>query len=66
MAMCKGKEFAMREVLLYTAVILSLYEIGPAGGIHWEVPQTTKPATTKHPRTPIRVWIKRRELPSEK
>lgn len=54
----------MREVILFTSILITLYEIHPAGG-QWKVPRTTKPVTTKYPTTPIRVWISRRELAAE-
>lgn len=64
--MCKGRAFALRELLMYTAVILTMYEIRPPEGEQWTVPGTVNQAATKHPNQKVRVWIKRRQLPTEK
>jgi hypothetical protein len=64
--MCKGRAYAFRELMLYSAVIISMYEIQPAGGKgEWPTFKTVKQAATKHPAGKCRVWIKRRELPME-
>ena len=62
--MCKGRAFALREMLLYTAVIISFYDMEPAQGRAWEAPQTYRLAATRHPKTPIRVRIRRRPQPA--
>lgn len=61
--MCKGQALAMREMLLYTAVIVSLYDMQPPRGQSWEAPRTVRRAATRRPAAPIKVWISRRELP---
>lgn len=61
--MCKGRAFAMRELLVFTAVIATMYDIQPVGGGPWKTLKMRKQAATKHPRKKCRVWIKRRELP---
>lgn len=64
--MCKGRAFAMRELIIYTAVIITMWEMQPAGGRgEWPTLKTSKQAATKHPTGKCRVWIKRRELPME-
>ncbi|KAM4057864.1 cytochrome p450 [Hirsutella rhossiliensis] len=63
-AMCKGRTFALREMLLYSAIIITFYDMQPPKGQSWEAPKTYKPMATRHPKTPIKVWIKRREQPS--
>ncbi|KJZ76815.1 hypothetical protein HIM_03692 [Hirsutella minnesotensis 3608] len=60
-AMCKGKNFAVREMLLYSAMIITFYDMRPPQGQSWEIPKTFKPVATRRPKTPIKVWIKRRE-----
>ena len=64
-AMCKGRAFALRELLMYSAAIIAMYEIQPPEGKDWSVPKTVKQAATKHPTSKIKVWIKRRKLPQE-
>lgn len=63
--MCKGRAFAMRELLMYSALIITMYDIRPPDGKEWVVPKTVKQAATKHPASKTRVWIKRRKLPQE-
>ena len=64
--MSEGKGFALRELLMYTAAILTMYEIRPPEGKQWTIPGTRRQGVTKHPKKAVRVWIKRRELPMEK
>lgn len=61
-SMCKGRAFALREMLLHAAAIISLYDMQPPHGQPWETPKTYKLAATRHPKKPIRVWITRRPL----
>ncbi|KAG6019948.1 hypothetical protein E4U41_003026 [Claviceps citrina] len=60
-SMCKGRAFAMRELLLYASFIISFYDMIPPEGQTWEEPVTCKRAASRHPAKPVRVWIKRRE-----
>ncbi|KAG6048355.1 hypothetical protein E4U17_007175 [Claviceps sp. LM77 group G4] len=59
-SMCKGRAFAMRELLLYSSFIISFYDICPPGGQVWEEPATCKRAASRYPVKPVRVWIKKR------
>ncbi|KAJ3473038.1 hypothetical protein NLG97_g10554 [Lecanicillium saksenae] len=61
-AMCKGRAFATREMLVYPAVLLSLYEFVAPEGKGWVMPKTEKRAATRHPRTPMTVWIRRKKF----
>ncbi|RFU78993.1 cytochrome p450 [Trichoderma arundinaceum] len=63
--MCKGRQFALREMLLYTAAIITFYDMQPPKGSSWSVPQTRQLVANKHPKKPFKVWIKRRELPAQ-
>lgn len=63
--MCKGRQFALREMLLYTAAIITFYDMQPPKGGPWPVPRTRKLVANKHPKKPLKVWIKRRKLPAE-
>lgn len=63
--MCKGRQFALREMLLYVAVIITFYDMQPPKGGSWGEPQTKKVVVSRHPTKPLKVWIKRRELPAE-
>lgn len=63
--MCKGRAIALREMLLYSAMILSFYDMSPPDGQSWEEPELCKRAATKHSKNPIMVWIKRRDLSAQ-
>lgn len=58
--MCKGRAFALREMLLYTAIIITFYDMVAPEGEGWKQPQTYKPVATRHPTKPLKVWVKRR------
>ncbi|RDA93062.1 hypothetical protein CP533_0681 [Ophiocordyceps camponoti-saundersi (nom. inval.)] len=60
-AMCKGRAFALRELMLYAAVIVSLYDMRPPDGEEWPAPETYKLVATRHSKTPIRLWVSRRK-----
>lgn len=58
--MCKGRQFALREILLYTAAIITFYDMQPPKGGSWGEPQTRKLVANRHPKKPLKVWVKRR------
>lgn len=60
--MCKGRGFANREMVMFTSILISLYDIKPPEGKGWKIPKTDKKVGTRYPRSPIKVWIKRRDL----
>lgn len=61
-SMCKGRAFALREMLLYSSTIISLYDMMPPEGGSWGEPETYKRAATRYPKNPIKVWIRRRDI----
>ncbi|KAK2606251.1 hypothetical protein QQS21_003299 [Conoideocrella luteorostrata] len=63
--MCKGRAFALREMLLYVSMIISYYDMVPPEGAGWDEPATCKRAASRYPTKPIKVWIKRRDITSE-
>lgn len=60
--MCKGRQYAVREILLFAAAIIAVYDIQPVGGGEWKMPKLRKTAGTKQPAEETRVWIKTRPL----
>ncbi|OAQ66128.2 cytochrome P450 [Pochonia chlamydosporia 170] len=60
--MCKGRAVALREMLYFTGMILSFYDLVPPEGTSWEEPKLSKRAVTKQPAKPIKVWIRRRTI----
>lgn len=61
-SMCKGRAFALREALLFTATIISVWEIEPKGGGKWKMPKHKKATGTYTTSEDTRVWISRRKL----
>ncbi|KAI3397718.1 hypothetical protein diail_10487 [Diaporthe ilicicola] len=59
-SMCKGRQFAVKEILLFSAAILSIYDMEPAGGGPWKLPKQKPGVGTKKPASSTRVWIKNR------
>ncbi len=60
--MCKGRAFAAREVLIFTAAITAFYDIEPAGGGRWEMPVRGRAAGTKRAVGGLKVWIRPRDI----
>lgn len=58
--MCKGRQFALREILLYTAAVITFYDMQAPKGGSWSEPQTRKLVANRHPKKSLKVWIKRR------
>lgn len=58
--MCEDGQFAFKEILLFTAAIIAVYDIQPIGGGEWEFPKYKKTAGTKYPTSSTRVWIRSR------
>ncbi|PSR82994.1 cytochrome P450 [Coniella lustricola] len=63
----EGKEqpFIEREVLLFAAAIIAMYDIQPQAGAPWNLPKRETTAGAKHPLLPVNVWIRSRPMPSE-
>lgn len=60
-----GKDFAIREVVLFTAAIIAMYDIQPMHGGPWKLPKRITTTGAKHPVPySTRVWIKSRPTPS--
>lgn len=64
--MCKGRNFAVRELMMFTAVILTMYDIRAPEGKTMDVPGTVKQAASKVPNKKTPVWVRRRKMPTEK
>ncbi|KAJ0109701.1 hypothetical protein J7T55_014263 [Diaporthe amygdali] len=59
-SMCKGRQFAIKEILVFSAAILSIYDMEPVGGGPWKLPKQGNGVGTKRPTSSTRVWIKAR------
>lgn len=65
-SMCKGRAFAQKEALIYTAAVISMWDMEPAGGHGmWKMPRHKKATGTYTTRDDVRVWIRRRNTPNE-
>ncbi|KAM0721569.1 hypothetical protein Q7P37_002494 [Cladosporium fusiforme] len=62
-SMCKGRAFAFKEIMLFTAAIISMWEIDPVDGGEWKMPKHRKATGTYSTDDATRVWIKQRKLP---
>jgi len=63
-SMCKGRAFAAKEILIYTAIIISFWDMEMAGGGPWKIPRPYKATGTNGVKDDVRVWMKRRKIPS--
>lgn len=61
--MCKGRAFAYKECMMFTAAIIALWEIEPANEGRWKMPSHRKATGVYGTGDDTRVWIKRRVLP---
>ena len=60
-SMCKGRQFALREMLIYTAMIITMWDMEPAGGGSWGSLKSNKVIGGEVPVKPLKVWIRRRK-----
>jgi hypothetical protein len=61
--MCKGRAFAFKEIMLFSAAIISMWEIDPVNGGEWKFPKQRKATAVYGTDSSTRVWIKQRKLP---
>ncbi|KAH6896760.1 cytochrome P450 [Thelonectria olida] len=64
-ALSNDSDLAMRRTLLYTAVILSLYNIEPADGGKWNVSRIFRGPVSARPVRSLRAWVSRRKAHQE-
>jgi hypothetical protein len=62
-SMCKGRAFAFKEIMLFSAAIISMWEIDPVDGGEWKMPRHRKATAVYGTSDSTRVWIKQRKLP---
>ena len=62
-SMCKGRAFAFKEIMLFSAAIISMWEIDPVDGGEWKMPRHRKATAVYNTDDSTRVWIKQRQLP---
>jgi hypothetical protein len=60
--MCKGRGFALKEALMYTASIITMWEIQPAGGGPWKMPKHRRATGVYGTGDDTRVWLTRRKF----
>ncbi|OQO03535.1 hypothetical protein B0A48_10199 [Cryoendolithus antarcticus] len=61
--MCKGRQFAYKECMMFVAAIIAMWDIDPVGGGEWKMPKHKKATGVYNTSSPTRVWVKRRTLP---
>ncbi len=57
-----SSDLLLREMIIYPAVMLSLYEFVAPEGKGWTLPTTEKRAATRHPRQAMTVWVRRKKF----
>ncbi|KAJ4145139.1 hypothetical protein LMH87_003998 [Akanthomyces muscarius] len=57
-----SSDLPLREMIIYPAVMLSLYEFVAPEGKGWTLPTTEKRAATRHPRQAMTVWVRRKKF----
>ncbi|KAF2158138.1 putative P450 monooxygenase [Myriangium duriaei CBS 260.36] len=62
-SMCKGRQFAFREILMFTATIFTFWDMEPAKGGEWRMPKPVQLTGTNGIKGEMRVRLKRREIP---
>ncbi|KAK3117311.1 hypothetical protein LTR53_001428 [Teratosphaeriaceae sp. CCFEE 6253] len=61
-SMCKGRAVALKQSIMFTAAIVSMWDIEAAGGGPWKMPRHQKATGVYNTRDDTRVWVKRRQL----
>lgn len=64
-SMCKGRAFALKEIMAFTAAIVAVWDIEPQGGEQWKMPKPKQTLGVNGTSDDMRVWLKRRQLPQE-
>ena len=59
-AMCKGRTFAEKEILVLTAAIINMWDFAPANEV-WKLPAMVPGTGVRKPRKDIRVVISKRQ-----
>ena len=62
-SVCPGREYAEKQVLVFVAGILALWDFEPADAKGWIVPDQIERAVISVPAADVRVRIRPRELP---
>ncbi|KAK5167341.1 uncharacterized protein LTR77_007040 [Saxophila tyrrhenica] len=58
-----GRDLVVKEVMCFVAAIIALWDIEPANGGKWRMPQPRTAAGVYGTSNSTRVWVKRRQLP---
>ncbi|CAK3833341.1 Cholesterol 7-alpha-monooxygenase [Lecanosticta acicola] len=63
-SMCKGRAFAFKEAMIFSATLISIWDIEPRGRGAWKMPKHRKATGVFGTDDDTRVWLKRRKIPS--
>ncbi|VUC25459.1 unnamed protein product [Clonostachys rosea] len=67
LVLSEGGPFAVRELLMFTSAIISMYDFYPVGEEGpWKAIRTVNQGPTKMPASKCKVWVRRRKLRREK
>lgn len=59
--MCKGRAFALKEALVFTAAFISMWDMEPSGGGAWKMPRYKSATGVYTTSDNVRVWVSRRK-----
>ena len=59
-SVCKGRRFVEREIMAFTAAILSMWDIEPVGDEGWKIPGNAPSPGSYHPSKDVRVRLRLR------
>jgi hypothetical protein len=61
-SMCKGRAVALKEIMMFTAAIIYMWDMEPKGGGKWKMPKHQKATAVYATNDDVRVWVKRRKF----
>lgn len=64
--MCDDSAISLEKFVAFVAIIVSLYDVEPAGGKAKNFVGISKGVASSWPVLPVKVWIKRREIAKTK
>lgn len=62
--MCKGRAFAFKESMIFSAAIISMWDVEPRGRGDWKMPRHRKATGVFGTDDDTRVWLTRRKVAS--
>jgi len=64
--MCKGRSFAFKEIMMFSAAIVAMWDIDTIDSREWKMPSHRRGTGTYSTNDNTQVWIKHKLLAMEK